>query len=351
MGGYSGGDFNLSSCEAYVGGDRAWQDLPSMVHRRRAAAATVWRGCIVVVGGDGTNGKALASCEMYVPVSGRWVPLPPLTHARSGCAVVSMALNDDNRAGATTSTTQDCVVVLGGVDDDGNLVAEIEVLRCVSGSDDSGGGGGGESMAWETLCLMPEPRSHFGAVVVPSPQSGLTATAADHFGVGVDRDCILVVGGSCAREQFMRSVTLFDPHVCCRRKANCRADGVDGDGGIDRPAGLDEGGGVDGSEAGPDTGVAWREQPALRVPRAACTATVLDGNIYVCGGWPQHGYSLRSVEVLAVPELLPTGKSAGATVSAGTTSIQGVPSQSQGWTFGPPMSVARGACAAVAANL
>ena len=303
-GGYSGGDFDLDSCEAFVGSSRdQWAPLPPMSERRRSAAAASWRGCVVVVGGSTDHGRPMQSCEMYVPISGRWVPLPPLHRARSGCVAVSAKLQlvgADGRA-----TMEECVVVLGGVNSAGEFIAEIEILRCI---DD---GHGGESMQWDVLGSMPVPRSHFAAVAVPASST----KQMQREGADVEGDQLLIIGGSCAKQQFLRSVVLWDPNGSF----------VDHGGGERCPVGT------------------WKEMPPLRVPRAACSAVVLHGAVFVCGGWPKYGYSLKSVETLS---MLAVGSASCSDKNDGAAKPE-----SQRWEFAPPMTVARGGCAAAVVTL
>ena len=281
VGGYSGGDCDLSSCEAFIGNggssiDNCWTSVPSMTCRRRSAAATSWRGCVVVVGGSSGGTDVSRSCEMYVPVSGRWVTLPSLRRARSACSAVTVGL----RFGES-EVEEDCVVVMGGVDADGNFVDDIELLRCVNAD-------GSDAMEWQPFGKMPTPRSHFGAVALPGAR-------------------VLVIGGSSSKSQFMQSTEVYDVQRCLSSDSR----------------GL------------PDQH-AWAEIGKLRVPRAACTAAVVNSRVIVCGGWPRYGYSLKSVEVLEVQDIDNYSRA---------TRDETI------WEFAAPMAVARGGCAAAVVRL
>jgi hypothetical protein len=325
-GGYAGGELDLDSCEALVMGgcgastsSSAWTPLPRMSQRRRGCAGAAWRGRVVVFGGCTDGGRAVADCELYDPASGRWLPLPPMRHARSACCAVAARLRLGG-SGRQRSEPEDCVVVLGGVKAAGEFVAAVEVLVM---------GRSGDSPEWRGLGDMPDPRSHCAAVAVPSDGSAADDDLADR---------VLVLGGSSARVQFMRDVVLFDPAAVSEQEEQP----------LPWPQRRVQAKATVGESAA--SAVArWRTVTPLRCPRAGCAAAVVDGRVWVCGGWPKHGFSLKSVEVAKLEALLLAP--AAAVVADSPFEEVEVCGDGSCWSFAPPMAVARGGCAVAVAEL
>lgn len=302
-GGYGGGRYDLASCEMFPVDGNQWQSLPDMQHRRRACAAVAWHGAVVVMGGYSDDGVCLSQCEMFHPSSEHWIKLPCLQHPRGACVAVCAKLCLDG-------LLQDCVVVLGGVDSHGNYVAAIEILCYKTNNAQSSivtqqhifdQKSALNQLKWKCIGNMPLPRSHFAAVKVPHIESNNKFCT----------DKILVMGGSSKDSQFMRDVVLFDPQLQV------------------------------------DTGLttitrAWQSVSPLRVPRAACTAAAHNGRVWVFGGWPKFGFSLKSVEYLDLHKLTRNALSDNESNAERNANDADVSCQ---WSFGPHMQYARGSCA------
>ena len=96
-----------------------------------------WKDSVIVIGGVDEKGNVLNSVIMYDVNTGKCKMLPSMKYKRSACTAV---------------VTGDVIVVMGGIDDGGNTLNSVECFDLIR-------------QVWEELPPMIEARSHATAVV------------------------------------------------------------------------------------------------------------------------------------------------------------------------------------------
>jgi serine/threonine protein kinase/N-acetylneuraminic acid mutarotase len=287
-----------------IDGWKGADDLPVPVQH---AMAVTWQDTPVVLGGWRTEGAdpAVATNRVWRVVNGRWAELPPLLQPR---------------AAAAAAVVGDRIVVTGGVDADGQLVAATEVFDGTSwtraapmptprqllsaASDDSvvyavGGTDGTADLAtveaydpvtdaWTALPELPEPRSDLGVTVANGR--------------------LVAVGGK-AGGQVLDGVAALDlttltwaglPDMSTARHGMAVAaigSKVYAIGGATGPGDTQVTSSAEAltlaaRQTQPDQ---WRTLPEAPSPRLMMASTVLDGKVWVLGGI-RHGASLDTAE-------------------------------------------------------
>jgi len=209
-----------------------WQSLPSMPTGRYSCTAVSHRGLIYILGGLGC-GKPLDTVEAYSPAGGRWTLLPPMPQAsaNSAAVVVKRALYvlggytghglkyhslssvqrlqldverwdpvgavrnmlAERRCCAAVSIG-DAIVVMGGLDSDGDPLSTVERHRLSDG-------------IWERMVSMPVVHgpclavTFFGSILVLSTGTLVAdgTSAAERYDQDENRwlPMPLVLGGCC----------------------------------------------------------------------------------------------------------------------------------------------------------
>ena len=75
-----GSEQALCNVECFSFGEKGWERLPNMGRARGALGVAMWQDKLIVVGGDGKDGK-LNCVEAYDRDRGAWQVMPPQVHA------------------------------------------------------------------------------------------------------------------------------------------------------------------------------------------------------------------------------------------------------------------------------
>lgn len=244
-----------------------YEDVPAMDRPRYEPAAVVLNGLIYVIGGMGSNEEALGSVIVYDPFESIWSDAPALELRRSGHGAV---VHDRK------------IWVVGGRDDQGRLVEEVEIFDLSAGS-------------WDILSdwTLESPRVSFALLAftdvlyamfgygshgpIPYGEQFQIPTEGQTFGlphllrgrlgtVTID-DTAYLLGGRAAPDRVISDVLLFTP-------------------------GEDEASGK------------WRSGTPMLTARESFAVVRVGNEIYAVGGRTQDGNRdgivLSSMEVLAV---------------------------------------------------
>ena len=129
---------NLSSVLSYDIKKKNGRHLPALPYTVSEMATVKWAENVVIVGGVDKDGNALNNVVIYNTKTGNSHVLPPMLHKRMGCAAVVI----DNS-----------IVVLGGRNERGNDLKSVERFSF-------------ERFSWEELPGMEEARYQTTAVVI-----------------------------------------------------------------------------------------------------------------------------------------------------------------------------------------
>lgn len=286
---------------------KSGEDLPVPVDR---AMAVTWRGNPVVLGGWRTDGAdvKVASDQVWRMIDGHWTELPALSTPR---------------AAATAAVVGDRIVVTGGVDAEGRLLATTEIFdgtswksgapiptprQLVAGASDGtrvyaigGTTGAAESDAVEAY----DPATDVWTAMAPLPQ------ARSDSGVAITDGRLVVVGGASAGT-VSKDVLALDlskknqagtwselpgmaggrrgPAVAAVGKTVYAIGGMTADGQLTASAES-----LELPPRRPAPAGQWRRLPDAPSERLMMAWTVLDDEIWIAGGI-RHGETLQTVE-------------------------------------------------------
>lgn len=286
---------------------KSGEDLPVPVDR---ATAVTWRGNPVVLGGwrtDGTDTK-VASDQVWRMIDGHWTELPPLGRPR---------------AAATAAVVGDRIVITGGVDAEGRLLATTEIFdgtswksgapiptprQLLAGASDGtrvyaigGTTGATESGAveaydpmtdaWTAMAPLPQPRSDSGVAVTDGRLvvvGGASAGVASKDVVALDLSAKDRAGTW--SELPGMAIGRRGPSVAAVGKTVYAIGGMTADGQLTASAES-----LKLPPRRPAPAAQWRRLPDAPSERLMMAWTVLDDEIWIAGGI-HHGETLQTVE-------------------------------------------------------
>src|SRR5262249_55423885 len=115
VGGLGAGGAVMGSAERFSPDGGQFLATPSLeTARANHTASLLQAGRVLVVGGVGASGQALASSELYDPQTNSWTTIAPMYRARSGHTATAL---DDGR------------IVIAGGDDGGTPLGSIEIFN------------------------------------------------------------------------------------------------------------------------------------------------------------------------------------------------------------------------------
>ncbi|KUI24085.1 protein kinase [Mycobacterium sp. IS-1742] len=308
FGGVGEGDRVSGRHEGYDPAIDSWkggEDLPVPVQH---AMAVTWQGTPVVLGGWRTEGAdpRVATDRVWRVVNSRWTELPPLLQPR---------------AAASAAVVGDRIIVTGGVDEAGKLLATTEIYdgtgwklgaamptprqMSAAASDGRlvyvvGGTTGTADLAtaeaydpaantWSALPPLPQPRSDFGA------------TNADGRLVAVGGESAGQVLASVVALDFVTRTWTELPDMETARHGMAVASVGRTVYTIGGSTGAADGAVTASAESlklgarRPQPAAAWRTLPDAPTARLMTAWTVLDDRIWIAGGM-SHGETLQTVE-------------------------------------------------------
>lgn len=245
-------------------GWKSGEDLPVPVQR---AMAVTWRGNPVVLGGWRTEGTdaAVATDQVWRMVDGHWTQLPPMT---------------EPRAAAGAAVVGDRIVVTGGVDADGRLLASTEVF---------------DGSSWRRAAPIPTPRRLLGAAS--------------------DDGRVYAIGGTTGTGD-LNTVEAYDPAADTWATLTSLPGGRSDAGVVVADGRIVVVGGSSAGRASKDVvaldltttqgaGAAWSDLPALGTARQGPAVAAVGKTVYAIGGTTADGRLTASAEALKLPPRRP----------------------------------------------
>ena len=262
VGGLEGADAATATrrVEAYDPVSETWSDGPDLPVPLHHAVARNYHGELVVIGGwtpEGADLTGITSDKVFVLRGTEWEALPPLKHARAAAAAAVVGGE---------------LVVVGGQDPDGELVAETEIF---------------DGERWTDVAPIPTPREHLAAASDGKylyAVGGRELSSAENTGALERYDP--------ARDTWTTLPEMptpegsFDAAISRGRLITV---------GGEQPTGVS--GEVQSYDIANRT---WSELPPLGTPRHGLTVTVDGDKLYAIDGalLPGHAESTTTAEVL-----------------------------------------------------
>ncbi|KUI27648.1 protein kinase [Mycobacterium sp. IS-1496] len=308
FGGVGEGDRVSGRHEGYDPAIDSWkggEDLPVPVQH---AMAVTWQGTPVVLGGwraDGAD-QRVATDRVWRVVNSRWTELPPLLQPR---------------AAASAAVVGDRIIVTGGVDEAGRLLATTEIYdgtgwklgaamptpRQMSAAASDGrlvyvvGGSTGTADLATAEAYDPAANTWTALPPIPQPRSDFGATNADGRLVAVGGESAGQVLASVVALDFVTRTWTELPDMETARHGMAVASVGRTVYAIGGSTGAADGAVTASAESlklgarRPQPAAAWRTLPDAPTARLMTAWTVLDDKIWIAGGM-SHGETLQTVE-------------------------------------------------------
>ncbi|MCW4352975.1 protein kinase [Hoyosella sp. YIM 151337] len=241
------------------GGGRQWRTGLSLPEPVDHAAAVVYNGDLVVIGGWLDDGSSVTGQALTLREGRRWVELPPLNHPR---------------AAAAAAVADGKIVVFGG-QANGELVTETEVF---------------DGNEWSTAAPIPVPREHLGAAT-----DGTYVYAVGGRQLSVDANTAAFERYDPAADTWTQLPDLPTPRGGLGAAySDGRIIAVGGEL-PDRVSGA--------AEAYDLASETWSELPELGTPRHGLSVAAVRGEVQAIGGATQIGHrnATASTETLRIP--------------------------------------------------
>ena len=224
-----------------------WEEIASMNSKKVAPGVAVFNDTLVVCGGyDGL--KCLSSAEVYNAPLNQWINIKPL---------------NQNRSGNKSATSSGCLYTIGGYDGK-KCLSSVERLDRLDQS-------------WKSVSSMQTPRCMFTAVScgdIIYAIGGLRKFTDNSFGKILKNGCIKFI----INAGILSALTFIDPIITILLTEDLVYDSLKS---------------VEKYDSASDT---WVYVSKMNIARWQHSAFVMEGKIFVVGGWNAHGKPVKEIE-------------------------------------------------------